>query len=135
MGRSGASDVGTIGVTTDLKSQAGLFSRMRKMFGDPSERTIAELMQDNKPVAVEDVETRRTERKPQFREAIITLGRSGERFSVAVKDISDGGVKIESFRKLALPPQVEFYEPLSGRRSRARVVWQEDFRAALEFTS
>ncbi len=105
------------------------------MFSDPSERTVAELLADDEAPDDTEHETRKSPRKLQFREAQITLDRSGERFSVAVKDLSAGGVKIESSRKLALPPQVEFYEPLSGRRSRARVVWQEDFRAALEFIS
>lgn len=103
------------------------------MFTDPSERTIAELMAEGGPEEQEPVETRKSQRQPQFREAQITLDRSREKLSVAVKDLSEGGVKIESFRRMALPPHVEFYEPLSGRRSRARVVWQEDFRAALEF--
>lgn len=103
------------------------------MFTDPSAKTIAELMEENEPAEAEDVETRRSPRQPQFKEAQITMGSSRERFSVAVKDLSQGGAKIESFRRLALPPEVEYYEPLSGRRTRARVVWQDDFRAALEF--
>lgn len=106
---------------------------MRRMFTDPSERTVAELLAEDDAPDATAYETRRSPRQPQFREAQISLARSGEKFSVAVKDLSAGGVKIESFRKLALPPTVDFYEPLSGRRSRARVVWQEDFRAALEF--
>ncbi len=117
-------------MTTGLKGQPGLFSRMRKMFGDPSERPAEA---EPRPVAPEPVESRRSVRKPQFREATITIDRNGERFSVAVKDLSEFGVRIESFRKLDLPDLVDFYEPLSGIRARARVVWQEDFRAALEF--
>ena len=103
------------------------------MFTDPSELSVAELLvEDDKPGATQ-YETRKSVRQPQFREAQITLGDGGERFSVAVKDLSANGVKIESFRKLDLPPTVEFYEPLSGRRKQARVVWVQDFRAALEF--
>ncbi len=76
--------------------------------------------------------TRGSERKAMFRQAEIKLP-GGERIPVAVKDLSEGGVKIESFRMLNLPDVVEFYEAMSGRRTRARVVWQEDMRAALQF--
>lgn len=103
------------------------------MFADPSELTVAELMADETPKETVDHQTRKAPRQPQFREAQISLGRNSGELQVAVKDLSEGGVRIESFRKLALPPVVELYEPLSGRRCQARVVWQEDFRAALEF--
>lgn len=103
------------------------------MFADRSELTVAELIEEDTPKHDTAYRTRKSQRRPQFREAQITLGRGGERVSVAVKDLSAGGVKIESFRKLVLPPVVDFYEPLSGRRAQARVVWQEDLRAALEF--
>ena len=120
-------------MSTKVKSDDGLFSRMRRMFTDPSELTVAELLAEDRAPDTTKYETRKSPRQLQFREAQITLAHSGEKLSVAVKDLSAGGVKIESFRKFALPSTVEFYEPLSGRRTQARVAWQEDYRAALEF--
>lgn len=74
----------------------------------------------------------RAVRQVLFRQGVLILG-NGERLTVAVKDVSATGARVEFFTRRDLPEFVTLVEPTLGIRSHARVVWQRDGAAGLTF--
>lgn len=74
----------------------------------------------------------RAPRQSVFRTAtMVTSG--GARQNVALKDVSATGARIEFHTRGTLPDHVVLIEPMLKLHKRARVVWQEEGRAGLEF--
>jgi len=74
----------------------------------------------------------RAGRKPIFRMAtIITSG--GAQQTVALKDVSKTGARIECYNRSPLPDLVVIVEPSLDLHKRARVVWQIEGRVGLAF--
>lgn len=85
--------------------------------------------------AVEKMAPRSKDRAPRqavFRNATITLD-NGERITVAVKDVSAAGARVEFFRHVPLPQSFMLSEPVMKLKCRVRVVWQRDGVAGVEF--
>jgi hypothetical protein len=76
--------------------------------------------------------TPRAPRQPVFRQATLAFD-SGERMTVALKDVSETGARIEFMMITSLPPELLFIEPTLKIRRRARVMWQRDGVAGLLF--
>ena len=74
----------------------------------------------------------RAVRQAVFRQGALILA-NGEKLSVAVKDISATGARVEYFTHVELPAVVVLVEPTLRIKSRARVVWQRDGVAGLAF--
>lgn len=58
---------------------------------------------------------------------------AGERLSVAIKNLSESGARVEYFVRRELPAFVVLIEPVLRIKHRARVVWQRDGVAGLAF--
>lgn len=67
-----------------------------------------------------------------FRHGVVII-ESGQKLSVAIKSLSETGARVEFFTAVTLPPTVLLSEPTLRLRRRARVVWQRDGVASLEF--
>jgi hypothetical protein len=74
----------------------------------------------------------RAERDSVFKQATVTLD-SGARLSVAIKDVSAGGARIEFFQDVALEGEFTISEPMTRLRRRARVAWRAQGAAGLIF--
>ncbi len=74
----------------------------------------------------------RAVRQAAFRQGALILA-DGEKLSVALKDISVTGARVEYFVRRELPDIVILVEPTLRIKSRARVVWQRDGIAGLAF--
>jgi len=79
-------------------------------------------------------EQTRPPREPLFRNATLQLDET-ERLGVVIKNISESGARVEYFLKRQLPPIVVLIEPTLKLRRRARVIWQRDGVAGLEFVA
>jgi len=79
------------------------------------------------------VSQKRDARQPQFRNGSIIFD-DGERLSVVIKNLSDGGARVEFFVNRPLPERVTLSEPLLKLRRAARVVWQAEGAAGLAFS-
>ncbi len=101
-----------------------LADRVRQLTERKSQPAPAETAQHNL--------NERAERRPLFRQGVLILG-SGEKLSVAVKNVSNTGARIEFFVRTTLPDEVLLIEPTLNIRRRARVVWQRDGVAGLRF--
>lgn len=77
-------------------------------------------------------EQARNPREPLFRNATLQIDER-ERLAVVIKNISATGARVEYFTKLELPPVVVLLESTMKLRQRARVIWQRDGVAGLEF--
>jgi len=77
-------------------------------------------------------EKARPDRDSVFKQATIILD-SGARLSVAIKDISAGGARIEFFQNVALEGEFTISEPMTRLRRRARVAWRVQGAAGLVF--
>lgn len=74
----------------------------------------------------------RAPRQALFRTAtLVTSG--GGRQNVALKDVSETGARIEFHTRGTLPELVVIIEPMIKLHKRARVVWQDEGVAGLEF--
>ncbi|MDX2275591.1 MAG: hypothetical protein NW206_09100 [Hyphomonadaceae bacterium] len=76
----------------------------------------------------------RTVRQAVFRQGALILA-DGERFPVALKNISASGARVEYFTRRELPEIVILVEPTLRIKSRARVVWQREGMAGLAFVT
>jgi hypothetical protein len=92
-------------------------------------RAIAERQPTQGPPQQEKT---RAHRDSVFKQATITLD-SGSRLSVAIKDISAGGARIEFFQDVALEGEFTISEPMTRLRRRARVAWRVQGAAGLIF--
>lgn len=72
-------------------------------------------------------------RRPFFRHGALVF-EDGQRLNVAVKDLSEGGARVEYYVRTTLPDVVMLCEPTLRLRCKARVVWQSDGAAGLAFT-
>ncbi|MBL8550323.1 MAG: hypothetical protein JNJ73_10080 [Hyphomonadaceae bacterium] len=77
-------------------------------------------------------ESARAPRQAVYRHGVIVLG-GGERLSVAIRNLSATGARIEFHIHIPLPREVVVAEPTLKLRRRARVVWQIEGAAGLEF--
>lgn len=71
-------------------------------------------------------------RRPFFRRGTLVFD-DGQRLTIAVKDLSIGGARVEYYERTTLPDEVMLCEPSLRLRCRARVVWQIDHSAGLQF--
>lgn len=76
----------------------------------------------------------RAPRQATFKQGTITM-QGGERMDVVVKNLSDTGARIEYFRKVHLTEMVVLTEPTMRIKTRARVMWQTDGAAGLQFVA
>ena len=74
----------------------------------------------------------RADRRNVFRNASLLLP-DGHKFTVAVKNLSENGARIEFFVQLELSGIVTLIEPTMRLRKRARVVWACPGAAGLAF--
>jgi hypothetical protein len=74
----------------------------------------------------------RAPRNATFKQATLTLS-GGERFDVVMKNISDSGARVEFFSKGVLSEYVTISEPTLRLKLRARIMWQTDGAAGLQF--
>ena len=77
-------------------------------------------------------EAPRPPRRNVFRNASVTLD-SGARYTVAIKDLSAGGVRIEFFQDLPLEGEFLLSDPVTKLRRRVRVSWRKEHSAGLAF--
>lgn len=77
-------------------------------------------------------EQARDPREPLFRNATVLIDET-HRLAVVLKNLSNSGARIEYFTKVELPPVVVLVESTMKLRRRARVIWQRDGVAGLEF--
>lgn len=88
------------------------------------------------PIPTEAAPPRKKEerpgRRPLFRHATIVFD-SGQTMRVAVKNLSSTGARIEFFSHAELPSELVLHEPTMTLRRRARVVWQREGMAGLQF--
>jgi hypothetical protein len=74
----------------------------------------------------------RAVRQAVFRQGALILA-NGEKLSVAIKDISVTGARVEYFTRNELPELIVLVEPTLRIKSKARVVWQREGVAGLAF--
>ena len=74
----------------------------------------------------------RAPRQATFKQATVTLS-GGERMDVVVKNVSDTGMRVEFFRRVTLTDQVIIAEPTLRIRKWAKVMWQTEGAAGLQF--
>src|ERR1700741_676559 len=76
---------------------------------------------------------KRSPRQPVFRNGTLIF-EDGDRLAVVIKDLSDGGARVEFFVNRPLPETMILSEPTLKLRRRACVVWQRDGAAGLVFS-
>jgi hypothetical protein len=74
----------------------------------------------------------RAPRRALYRHGVLLYG-AGERLTVAIKNLSATGAKIEFFTHVELPADVTLVEPTLKLRRAAQVVWQGEGVAGLAF--
>ena len=74
----------------------------------------------------------RAQRDAVFKNGSVILP-DGARMVVVIKDLSDSGARVEFFARTTLPEVVLLVEPMLKLRRRARVAWQSDGAAGLQF--
>jgi len=72
-------------------------------------------------------------RRPFFRHGALVF-KDGQRLNIAVKDLSEGGARVEFYMRTTLPENVMLCEPTLRLRCHAKVVWQTENAAGLSFT-
>lgn len=105
-----------------------LTSRIRAVTAAPSAASASSHI----PYHAPQREKNRNPRDPVFRNATLQLDDT-ERLAVVIKNMSPTGARVEYFTKRELPPVVTLLESTMKLRQRARVVWQRDGVAGLEF--
>jgi translation initiation factor IF-1 len=74
----------------------------------------------------------RAQRQPHYKQATLIL-EGGQKVTVAIKNLSPTGARIETRERMLLPDEVVLTEATLNLRRRARVVWQHDGIAGLQF--
>lgn len=77
-------------------------------------------------------ERARAPRQAVYRQGALVLG-GGEKLSVALRNLSASGARVEFHVHVPLPAVVLLVEPTLKLRRRARVVWQVEGAAGLKF--
>lgn len=111
------------GAKTPAAKEA-LASRVRALAGKPAPTDVA--------LAKPRTKAERAERRALFRHGVLIL-ESGQRLSVAIKNLSETGARVEFGTREILSDEVVLAEPTLRLRKRARVVWQGDSSAGLAF--
>lgn len=106
-------------------SKGGLTDRLRQV----SERKPQPLPKESSPPRKPK---QRADRRQLFRQGFVIF-ESGQKVRVAIKNVSETGARVEFFALNGLPDLVLLSEPTLNLRRRARVVWQRDGMAGLEF--
>ncbi len=112
-----------------------IFGKSKPPSGSVLASRLRNIAEHEPAAAVETAPPRSKARAPRravYRNATITLD-SGERMTVAVKDLSVGGARVEFFRHVPLPSTFMLSEPMMKLKCRVRVVWQRDGAAGVEF--
>ena len=84
------------------------------------------------PALKQHPRTERSVRQAVYRQGTLVLA-EGERLSVAIKDLSEGGARVEYFVRRELPDFVVLIESTLRIKHRARVIWRRDGAAGLAF--
>ena len=84
------------------------------------------------PAFAQHARTERSARQAVYRQGTLVLA-EGERLSVAIKDLSEGGARVEYFVRRELPDFVVLIESTLRIKRRARVIWRRDGAAGLAF--
>lgn len=99
-------------------------------------RAFLKLVRRNEPETpfepLTPVERRAEARQPVFREAVLTV-EGLYTVRAIITDLSEGGARVEFATRIDLPGRIVIAEPLSGMKRWARVAWQHDGAAGLEF--
>jgi len=103
----------------------GLTDRLRQLSERKPQPLPKEASPSRKP-------RERPDRRHLFRQGFVIF-ESGQKLRVAVKNLSNTGARIEFLAHSELPDEVLLSEPTLNLRRRARVVWQRDGMAGLEF--
>ncbi len=87
-----------------------------------------------KPSAIESAaqEERREERHAVFREALLILD-DFYKIRAIMTELSDGGARVRYASRVDLPSRIRISEPTFKIHCWARVAWQKDGNAGLEF--
>jgi PilZ domain len=75
---------------------------------------------------------KRSPREPHFKQAVLIL-EGGRKLTVALKNLSSTGARIEMRERIPLPDKVVLSEVTLGLKRSAQVVWQVDGMAGLHF--
>lgn len=105
--------------------KSGLTDRLRQV----SERKPAPLPKETSPPRKPK---ERADRRQLFRQGFVIF-ESGQKVRVAIKNVSETGARVEFFAQNELPDLLVLSEPTLNLRRRARVVWQRNGVAGLEF--
>jgi hypothetical protein len=76
----------------------------------------------------------RAARQSVYRQAVLVL-EQGERLPVVIRNVSDGGIRVEFFRKTPISDLVLVDEASLALRAWSRVAWQRDGASGLYFIS
>jgi hypothetical protein len=87
---------------------------------------------DSEPEAEPFVERRAEERLATFQEVLLTL-EDFHKIRAIIVNLSSGGARIHFSTRTELPFRIRFSAPVLNRSGWARVVWQADEAAGLEF--
>lgn len=104
--------------------------RDRKSGGDQLRDRIRRIV-GSRPEAPPKPE-RTSVREPQYKEAVLIFP-GGERMKVVIRDLSEGGARVEFFVRAQLPPEVVLTGTNVVLNRRASVVWQSLGVAGLKF--
>ena len=99
-----------------------------KMFGLAGEETVGKT--ESEPF----VERRAEERRPVFQEAILTL-EDFHKIRAIIVNLSSRGARVHFSNRTELPFRIRLAAPTLKLNCWARVVWQHDEAAGLEFLS
>ena len=78
------------------------------------------------------VERRGETRRPVFQEAVLVL-EDYHKLRAVITDVSSRGARVQYFTKIDLPFRVRMHAPVLKLNCWARVVWQQEGAAGLEF--
>ncbi len=78
------------------------------------------------------VDQRAEARRPVFREAVLRL-EDYYKVQAVITDLSSRGARVEFSTRIDLPSRIVIIEPTLKLKCWARVVWQRDGAAGLEF--
>ena len=87
---------------------------------------------EDEPAAEPFVERRAEERQATFQEVLLTL-ESFHKIRAIIVNLSSRGARVHLSTRTELPFRVRFSAPVLNRSGWARVVWQADEAAGLEF--
>jgi hypothetical protein len=87
---------------------------------------------EDEPAAEPFVERRTEERHATFQEVLLTL-ENFHKIRAIIVNLSSHGARIHFSTRTELPFRVRFSAPILNRTGWARVVWQADEAAGLEF--